>query len=197
MRKLLTLLAGCAALAASSLPANSAIVGTFGLNPTSAQGDFSNDPNGPLAGGVFFDQYLFLLNGASFITVTTASNTFASGGITGPNGIQNFTGALYEVVGLPDALPGGDDILRFGPQSATLCASGLCQQLAGSGIVGPGLYYLAVAGIAGTTAGYGGNLSVAQLATPIPGAAVLFGTVLAGVAGVTGYKRRRRASAAA
>jgi len=185
-KTLLGLLAGAAIFAAT--PANAVIVGNFGINPNSAAGDFSNDPNGPV-GGLFFDQYLFTLTGTSFITVTTASNTFASGGINGPNGIQNFTGAIYQVVGAPDILPGGDDILRFGPQAATLCASGLCQQLAGVGTVPGGTYYLAIAGIAGLTAGYGGNLSVAEVtATPIPGAAFLFGSVLAGGA----YLQRRR-----
>jgi hypothetical protein len=107
--------------------------------------------------------------------VTTASNTFAVGGITGPFGIQNFTGAIYEIVGAVDALPGGDDILKFGPQLATLCGSGLCQQLDGVGLMLPGSYYLAIAGNAGQFAGYGGNLSVAE--TPIPGAIWLFGTI--------------------
>jgi hypothetical protein len=189
MRKLLL---ATAALAALSLPASATIiVPGFCVNPTCAAGAFSNDPNGPGVGGVFFDQYLFTLNGAGFVTVTTASNTFAAGGITGPFGIQNFSGAIYEIVGLPDVLPGGDDILKFGPQLATLCASGLCQELDGNGFLAAGNYYLAIAGNAGSLAGYGGNLSVAEV--PIPGAVWLFGGGLAGLGAM--LRRRKRIAA--
>ena len=98
---------GVAAFAMLSVPAHATIIGPgFGINPTSAAGAFSNDPNGPGVGGVFFDQYLFSLVGPAFVTVTTASNTFASGGINGPFGIQNFTGAIYQVVGAVDLLSG-------------------------------------------------------------------------------------------
>src|SRR5207344_3040658 len=133
------LVMGVLALAALAMPAKATIIGPgFGINPTSAAGAFSNDPNGPGVGGVFFDQYLFSLVGPAFVTVTTASNTFAAGGITGPFGIQNFTGAIYQIVGGVDPLPGvsngGLDVLLFGPQAATLCASQLCQQLDGNGI---------------------------------------------------------------
>lgn len=189
MKKLLLALAAVAALSA---PASASIIGPgFGVNPTSAAGAFSNDPNGPGVGGVFFDQYLFnLVGGPAFVTVTTASNTFAVGGITGPFGIQNFTGAIYEIVGAVDALPGGDDILKFGPQLATLCGSGLCQQLDGVGLMLPGSYYLAIAGNAGIAAGYGGNLSVAE--TPLPAAVWMFGSAL-GIGGMILRRRRKPA----
>jgi hypothetical protein len=188
------LLLAAAALVALSLPASASIIGPgFGINPTSAAGAFSNDPNGPGVGGVFFDQYLFnLVGGPAFVTVTTASNTFAIGGITGPFGIQGFTGAIYEIVGAVDPLPGGDDILKFGPQVASLCGSGLCQQLDGVGLMLPGSYYLAIAGNAGQFAGYGGNLSVAE--TPIPGAVWLFAS---GAAGLGALLRRRKKKEAA
>jgi hypothetical protein len=185
------LLLAAAALVALALPAQSAVIGTFGINPTSAAGAFSNDPNGPGVGGVFFDQYLFnLVGGPAFVTVTTASNTFAIGGITGPFGIQGFTGAIYEIVGAVDPLPGGDDILKFGPQVASLCGSGLCQQLDGVGLMLPGSYYLAIAGNAGILAGYGGNLSVAE--TPLPAAVWMFGSAL-GIGGMILRRRRKPA----
>ena len=174
-------------LATFAAPAHAAIIGPgFGVNPTSAQGAFSNAPGT----GVFFDQYLFQLVGAGFITVVSADNTFASGGIDGPNGIANFTGAIYEIVGAVDAAPGGDDNLVFGPQAATLCDSGLCQQLDGFGLMQPGNYYLAIAGNAGATAGYGGNLSVSEV--PLPGAVWLFGSVLAGIGGAVKLRKLRR-----
>jgi hypothetical protein len=80
------LLLATAALIALSLPASAAVIGTFGVNPTSAAGAFSNDPNGPGVGGLFTDDYTFeLIGGPQFVTVATASNTFALGGITGPH----------------------------------------------------------------------------------------------------------------
>jgi len=184
------LLLAAATLLALAMPASAAVINTFGVNPTSAAGAFSNDPNGPGVGGVFFDQYTFNLIGPGFITVTTASNTFAAGGVTGPFGIQNFTGAIYEIVGAIDPLPGGDDILRFGPQAATLCGSGLCQELNGTGFVPGGNYYLAIAGNAGSLAGYGGNLSVAE--TPLPGAVWLFAGGLGLIGMFAGRRKRAR-----
>ena len=78
------------------------------------------------------------------------TNTFAVGGIDGPFGIQNFTGAIYEIVGADrSATAVATTSLRFGPQAATLCASGLCQELDGNGILPGGNYYLAIAGDAG------------------------------------------------
>lgn len=190
MQKLLGLLVGAAALAVTSLPANTAVIGTFGTNPTSAAGAFSNDPFGPNVGGAFVDQYTFDLVGAgAFITIATASNTFAAGGIGGPFGIQNFAAAIFQTF---DGIIGnGDDVLKFGPQFATLCGSGFCQQLDGLGFLNPGNYYLQIQGTAGTQAGYGGNVSVAE--TPIPGAAFLFGSVIAGLGGVRLYRRRKTA----
>jgi len=191
MKRLSMILAGLAALAVSSLPAKAVVVGNFGVNPTSAQGDFSNDPNGPV-GGLFYDQYLFQLIGSSFVTVASATNTFATG-IGSANYIANFTGAIYQIVGAVDAAPGGDDILRFGPQAASLCASSLCQTLSGVGLLPGGNYYLAIAGIAGATAGYGGNLSVTPLnAVPLPGAVWLFGSVIGGAGAAHQLLKRRR-----
>jgi hypothetical protein len=111
---------------------HAATIGTFGVNPTSAAGAFSNDPLGPGIGGIFTDQFTFdLVGGPQFVTVATASNTFAFGGRTGPFGIQNFAASIWQTT---DAIIGnGDDVLRFGPQAATLCASGLCQELNASG----------------------------------------------------------------
>jgi hypothetical protein len=182
------LLLAAVALVALSLPASAAIIGGgFGVNPTSNAGAFSNGPGA----GAFFDQYLFTLTGDSFVTVTSATNTFADGNINGPNGITSFTGAIYEIVGAVDPLPGGDDILRFGPQAAVMCGSGKCQTLDGTGIMNAGSYYLAIAGNAGATAGYGGNLSVQ--AVPLPAAAWLFGSGLIGI-GALRLKRRRAAT---
>src|SRR4249919_1960832 len=126
------LLLALAVMLAMPAAGNADIIGTFGNNPTSAAGAFSNDPNGPLVGGLFTDQYTFTLTGGPvFVSVVTASNTFAFGGVTGPFGIQNFAGAIFDTV---DGIPNnGNDVLAFGPQFATLCASGLCQELNGNG----------------------------------------------------------------
>jgi len=188
MRKLLL---ATAALVALALPANAVIVDNLGVNPTSAQGAFANDPNGPGVGGTFFDQYLFQILGTQLVTVASATNNFATGGITGPLGIQNFTGAVYQIVGAPDLLPGGDDILRFGPVPSTLFPSGLGQVLNGNGLLSTGNYYLAIAGNAGAQAGYGGDLSVSPNAVPIPGAVWLFGS---GLAGLVMLNKRRKST---
>jgi len=184
------LLLAAATLIALAMPASAAVIGTFGINPTSAAGAFSNDPNGVGVGGLFTDFYTFqLVGGPAFVTVASATNTFAVGGVTGPFGIQNFAAAIFETVGVPG---GGDDILKFGPQFATLCASGLCQTLDGTGLLFPGNYYLQIQGDAGTLAGYGGNLSVAE--TPIPGAVWLFGGGL-GLLGMFARGKKKRAQA--
>ena len=185
------LLLSSVALLALSAPASAAIIGNFGTDPTSAAGAFSNDPNGAGVGGVFFDQFLFDLSTDSTVVVANATNTFAAGGITGPFGIQNFTGAIYQIVGTVDPLPGGDDILVFGPQAAVLNAGGLSQSLNGIDEIDAGNYYLAIAGNAGTLAGYGGNLSVAPVAAiPEPATWMM---MLAGFAGVVmlGIRKRR------
>jgi hypothetical protein len=181
------LLLATALLASFAMPASAAVIGSFGVNPTSAAGAFSNDPNGPGVGGLFTDFYTFDLIGAGFVTVASATNTFAVGGVTGPFGIQNFAAAIFETVGVPG---GGDDILKFGPQFATLCASGLCQQLDGVGFLQAGSYYLQIAGDAGNLAGYGGNLSVAE--TPLPGAVWLFLSGLAALGFIGGGSKRKR-----
>ena len=134
-----------AALLTLSVPASAAVVSNFGLDPDSAAGIFNHDPNGPGVGGTFFDQYLFQLDAGTWITVTNATNTFAAGGITGTFGIQNFTGAIYEIVGLPDILPGGDDILRFGPQSGGPQSRRLEPVAQRHRLIPTGNYYLAIA----------------------------------------------------
>ena len=192
MKKVTALLAGVAALAALSMPAQAVVIDDLGINPTSAAGHFSNDPLGPGLGGLFYDQYTFqLIGGPQFITVASATNTFASGGIGGPFGITSFAGAIYEIVGAIDAAPGGNDILRFGPQFASLCNSGLCQTLDGVGLLNPGNYYLAISGNAGTLAGYGGDLSVA--AVPIPAVGTGIPGIIGAVGGLIYWAKKRRA----
>jgi hypothetical protein len=166
------------------------VIGTFGVNPTSSAGAFSNDPNGPLVGGLFTDQWTFdLVGGPTFVTVASATNTFAIGGVTGPFGIQNFAAAIFQTT---DAIIGnGDDVLRFGPQFATISADGLSQELNGSGLLNAGHYYLQIQGDAGALAGYGGNLSTAA-AVPGPiGGAGLPGLMMA-IGGWLFSRRRRR-----
>jgi len=166
--------------------ANSAVVDNFGVNPNSAAGFFSNDPNGgPNIGGLFNDFYEFTLSGSSFFTVASATNSYPGGSST-TDFITNFAAAVFQTVGIPG---GGDDILKYGPAFAAIGSTS--QALSGSGILGPGSYYLQIAGNAGTTAGYGGNFAVS--AVPVPAALPLFGTALAGLAALK-YRRRRRAT---
>jgi hypothetical protein len=59
-----------------------------------------------------------------------------------------------------DANPGsGDDIRVLGPAFGGPGCGANCQIFGGSAILGIGDYYLNIAGTAGSTAGYGGNLA--------------------------------------
>jgi PEP-CTERM motif len=158
MRKLLMV---TTALLALSGGAQAAIVANLGVNPNSATGDFSN---GNLPTGAFDDQYTFqLVGGPTFFTVGSATNVY-------PNPtdfIANFTGSVFEIVG---AVGGGDDLLVLGPATATPGNCGAnCQVFGGSALLDAGSYYLNISGVAGATAGYGGNLSTTQVgAIPEP-----------------------------
>ena len=73
MKSLLMSTALAAVLLLPGGGANAAIIANLGINPTSAQGDFSNSPGG----GAFEDQFTFqLVGGPAFLTigsVTTCS----------------------------------------------------------------------------------------------------------------------------
>jgi hypothetical protein len=178
------LLLATVALAALTLPASAAVVSSLGINPTSAQGNFSNS----VGGTVFDDQYTFSLVGSQqFVTFASATNVY-----TDPTDfITNFTGQLYEQVG---AIGGGDDIAFNTPVQAVPCPTNPagCQILAGSALLDAGSYYLRITGIGGGTSGYGGNLTTAQLsAIPIPGMAL---AVPLGAMGLALLAKRRRRS---
>lgn len=181
------LLFAAIALLATTMTAPAAVVGAFGTNPVSAAGFFAADPNGPGVGGAFVDQYTFnLVGGPAFVTIASATNTFADGAINGPQYIKNFAAAIFQT--FDNIIGNGDDVLKFGPQFALLCGSGKCQTLDGEGLLFAGNYYLQIQGDAGINAGYGGNLSVAQ--TPLPGAVWMFGSGLVGLAML--HRRRRK-----
>ena len=71
-----TLLLSTALAAVLLLPgggANAAIIANLGVNPSSAQGDFSNSPGG----GAFEDQFTFqLVGGPQFLTIGSVTNVF-------------------------------------------------------------------------------------------------------------------------
>ena len=71
-----TLLLSTALAAVLLLPgggANAAIIANLGVNPSSAQGDFSNSPGG----GAFEDQFTFqLVGGPQFFTIGSVTNVF-------------------------------------------------------------------------------------------------------------------------
>jgi hypothetical protein len=151
--------------------ANAAVIDNLGVNPTSAQGNFQNAPGA----GAFTDQVLFdLVGGLNHITIASATNTFASA----TDLIAGFTGSIYRIVG---AIGGADDVLVIGPAPATPNCGAFCQGFGGSGILPTGSYYAQISGVAGSTAGYAGNISTAVNAVPIPAALPLFGTALGGL----------------
>jgi hypothetical protein len=186
MKRVLLATAALLALTASS---HAAIIGTFGINPNSSAGAFSNDPNGPGLGGLFEDEYTFtLVGGPQFVTIASATNVFPGGNLT-TDFISAFTGRVFQQLGgVPN--PGTDPLL-LGPATGAPCieAPDTCQRLAGSAILNPGNYYLDISGNAGISAGYGGNLAVAAVPGPIVGAGI---PGLLGMLGFGGFRFWRR-----
>lgn len=148
------LLLTTAALIALGAPADAAIVGSLGIDPTSATGAFSHS----VGSGAFDDQFTFqLVGGPKFLTIASVTNAFPSVS----DFIANFSGSVFLQVG---AIGGGDDIRVIGPALPTGCgAIPNCQGFAGSAILDAGNYYLDISGIGGGTSGYGGNLAAAPV----------------------------------
>ena len=147
----------------------------------SATGHFSNDGI-----GAFTDQYTFQLVGSSFVAFASATNDYVSAS----DFITNFTGQLFLQVG---AVAGdGNDIPVNAPAAAVGCPGnpGGCQILAGVALLDAGNYFLQLSGTGGSTAGYGGNLTV-QEAIPEPAtwAMILFG--FAGIGLMAAHRRQR------
>jgi hypothetical protein len=172
------------------LPINghAAVIEDLGVNPTSAAGAFSHVPGA----GPFDDQLTFqLVGGPKFITIASVTNTFAD---PVADFIANFTGSVFNSV---DGIVGnGNDVRVIGPANAVACPlTPDCQGFAGSALLNPGSYYLDISGNAGTTAGYGGNLSVAAVPVPLAGAGLP--GLLAAALALFGINRRRRAGSLA
>jgi len=166
-------------------PASAATIASLGVNPTSSAGAFSNAPGG----GAFSDQFTFTLTGGpQFLSIASVTNTFAN-----PSDfIAGFSGAVW-TTGADGIVNNADDVAVIGPVGASACpVVPNCQFAAGSALLNPGAYYLEISGLAGGTAGYGGNLAVAAVPGPLMGAGSA--GLLAGVLALWGYKRHRRAS---
>jgi hypothetical protein len=179
------LLLAVAAVFAMSMSANAAVIQDFGTDPTSAGGAFQHSL-GTLNGG-FDDQYTFSLDHQLTLTIASVTNVFAqpSDFITGFTGSVVFEGA-------DGLIGGGDDVTVIGPVSASACILvPNCQGFAGSAILGPGHYFLDIAGTANGTSGYGGNLATFASETPLPGAIWLFAGGL-GALLMTGRKQKQK-----
>jgi hypothetical protein len=172
-------------LGLASSPASAVVVGDLGINPTSSAGAFSNQN---LPTGAFADQWTFQLAGAEqHLTIASATNVFPQTS----DFIANFNGSVYEIVGTIDPTPGtGDDILLLGPAFGGPGCGANCQIFGGSAILPIGDYYLNIAGTAGSTAGYGGNLAttaVGGVPEPSTWAMMLLGFASVGF---MAYRRR-------
>ena len=177
------LLLTTATLVAMTTAGNAAVIKDLGINPTSSAGAFSNQN---LPTGAFADQWTFQLAGAEqHLTIASATNVFPQTS----DFITNFNGSVYQIVGAVDVSPGlGDDTLVLGPAFGGPGCGANCQIFGGSALLDAGNYYLNIAGIAGSTAGYGGNLAVvAAVPEPATWAMMLLG--FAGV-GFMAYRRR-------
>jgi hypothetical protein len=184
MMKLLLGSAAVATVLLLSQPSGAAIIANLGVNPTSAQGDFSSSPGG----GAFTDQFTFqLVGGPQFITIGSATNVFASTS----DFISSFTGQLFQDFGAPG--PGGGDIAVAAPFAAIGCPSSPtnCQVVAGTALLNPGNYFLQFTGIGGGTSGYGGNLSTFAVPAPVLGGGLP--GLVAAIAGMWGWRRWRKA----
>ena len=162
-----------------------AVVVNLQTNPNSATGNFSLAPGGAL----FEDQVVFGLSGGpAFITIANATNTFAS---ASTDFITNWVASIFSA-GPDQIVNNTDDVLLFGPQSATPCPGvANCQGVGGSGtIFNPGLYYAEFTGQGGGTSGYSGNISTFAVPGPAAGAGLpaLAGLMLLGF----NWLRRRR-----
>jgi hypothetical protein len=176
IRKLL--IAATAVLGLAAPPASAAVIKDLGVNPTSAQGAFSNT----VGGAAFSDQYTFQLVGPAFLTITSATNVFPAP----TDFITNFSGSIFQQVG---AIGGGDDVLVLGPLAATANCGLDCQGFGGSATLLAGNYYLNISGTGGGTSGYGGNLSVRAVPEPSTWAMMILG--FAGL-GFMAYGRKGR-----
>lgn len=188
MRKLLF---ATAALLAMSTASNAAVI-ALGPNPDSATGHFSNDPLGPNVGGAFTDQITFSLTGSDlYVTFASATNSFTRASDL----IVGFTGQLFEQIGaIGTGIGNPADIAVSAPVAAVPCQTNPtgCNILAGFALLDSGNYYLQLSGTAGTTAGYGGDLTTSPTgAVPEPSTWAMMILGFLGVGTMAMRKRRK------
>ena len=129
MFKLLLASSALATVLVLSQPTKAAIIADLGVNPASAQGDFSNS----VGGGAFKDQFTFQLAGGPLhITIANVTNVFPAP----TDFITNFTAGVWSV-GLDGIVNNADDVPVLGPVAATQGCGPIanCQFAAGTAIL--------------------------------------------------------------
>ena len=181
------LLLTTAALAAMTTAGHAAVVGDLGINPTSSAGAFSNQN---LPTGAFADQWTFQLARCRTVYHHCLGDQRLPRRPETSDFITNFNGSVFRNRRgrRRQSRFWRDDTLVLGPAFGGPGCGANCQIFGGSAILPIGNYYLNIAGNAGSTAGYGGNLAaVAAVPEPATWAMMLLG--FAGV-GFMAYRRR-------
>jgi hypothetical protein len=172
-------IAGAVALAAvvgTALPASAVTFNLGTINEGTTQLPFDNTVTGS-----FSDSYLFTLSNTATFQRAAVTDSFSQ--------ISNFAIQLFNAVG---SVP-----TSFVPGQVASSIPGFGAAETGPSPLAAGTYALVVTGTAGAPTLYSGNATFQVSPIPIPGALVMMGSALAGLAGFRALRARRRSGSVA